>query len=340
VDDSDSSVAQYDLIENNVISGVGRYLAAGEPMTIGNAHHVMIRHNEVFDDYTYAIQIGSSYSPDTRCGTAPCLAHDNTVALNSVHDVGQGVTSDIGGIYTAVKTALGTRITGNVVHDVVHDPNGYGGWGLYFDNGSSTVTAEDNLVYRTSQATVHHNYGGPHLIRNNILAYGAEGILERTNSRGTDALSFTFTNNLLLWDQSQAAGGASPQRGDWACTDPSGASVPCAQEFALGSNLYWYTGGSPMFVLGARANRPDATLSFATWQSCASGSPCEDSGSMVADPQFRSPATGDFSLLPGSPAASVGFVPFDPSQAGRIAPSLELPPPVPAAYPLQLGASF
>ncbi|MCP5522029.1 MAG: hypothetical protein H7A46_10835 [Verrucomicrobiales bacterium] len=71
------------------------------------------------------------------------------------------------------------------------------------------------------------------------------------------------------------------------------------------------------------------------WQ--ASG---HDQGSILADPMFIDPKAGDFRLRPDSPALQVGFIPFDPSEAGVRGsrawrqrardypwPALQLPPP-------------
>ncbi len=58
-------------------------------------------------------------------------------------------------------------------------------------------------------------------------------------------------------------------------------------------------------------------------------------GVVVADPLFVNPDAGDFRLKPGSPAAQIGFVPFDLSAVGRVtknARTAGLPKP-PRAYP-------
>ncbi len=71
----------------------------------------------------------------------------NRIVHNHIHDLGQGVLSDLGGIYTN-SISPGTRIRYNVVHDVRH--RDYGGWGIYNDQGSADILVEKNLVYRCS----------------------------------------------------------------------------------------------------------------------------------------------------------------------------------------------
>ena len=57
----------------------------------------------------------------------------------------------------------------------------------------------------------------------------------------------------------------------------------------------------------------------------------EDQQSVVRNPGFKNPAypNDDYSLPNGSPG--VGFVPFDPNQAGRTNPVIN-PPAVPATF--------
>jgi hypothetical protein len=66
----------------------------------------------------------------------------------------------------------------------------------------------------------------------------------------------------------------------------------------------------------------------------------EDLGSLVADPMFTNPVypTDDFTLPASGPATTVGFVPFDATQAGRTNPVLAAPA-VPDATHLQEPAS-
>jgi hypothetical protein len=77
---------------------------------------------------------------------------------------------------------------------------------------------------------------------------------------------------------------------------------------------------------------PVKIYTFAQWQTLG-----EDNGSIVADPMFSSPnyPADNYTLMAGSPAATIGFVPFDTSSAGLLYPLTNIPA-VPQAFPLQL----
>ena len=69
------------------------------------------------------------------------------------------------------------------------------------------------------------------------------------------------------------------------------------------SNLWWCADGPVRFAKGR---------SHAEW-----AAKVHETGGVVADPLFRDAAHGDYRLCPGSPAARIGFKPFDPRKAGR-----------------------
>lgn len=332
--DTDASVAQYTLVQNNVISGGGRFLPAGEAVYILNSHHNLVDHNDVYDFYNSAISTGFSYDYNAAL---PSLAHDNVIQFNHIYQIGQGVTSDIGAAYMAVKTATGNQILNNKIHDVTHDPGnpavpssaGYGGWGIYFDAGSSNVTAKNNLVYRTSQTSLHHNFGQSNTVENNIFAFGDQGLLDRT--RDEDHLSLTLTRNIFYWDTNSSQ--ASFQRGVWSCVDTlTRASVPCASRFAFDFNLYWFTKGAPNFITTNLNPARVTNYTIGKWQALG-----EDEHSICRDPLFGNPQQGDFSLQAGSPASDVEYVAFDPGQAGRQPGSSPAPPALAPAFPIQGG---
>jgi hypothetical protein len=331
--DTDATVAQYVLSQNNVVAGGGRVqpTGIGTGIWVGNSHHNTITHNDVHDFYSGAISVGFTYGISNGVG----LAHDNMVSYNLVYNLGQGVTSDMGGIYFASSANTGNQALNNVVHDVVHnwqDSDGYGGHGLYFDQGTSNVVARNNLVYRTSSASFFNNisdatsdtYPQNNLVDNNIFALGDPHTIQRG---GNNPSSFTFTHNIAYFDLGK------PQGGNWSCYDVGGGGqpVPCTTRFLLDDNLYWNTvGKSPMFITTDPNNHQPTEYTMSEWQVLG-----EDVHSKNLDPLFANPSGDDYSLLPGSPAPSLGFVPFDFSQAGRTSSTLTAPA-VPAAFPLQL----
>lgn len=272
----ESQCASDQVIRNNLIRGGGRTHPAGMGVVIGGSPRNVIDHNEIVDFYNTGISIGWSW------GYGPSNAHDNTVSYNRIHQLGQGLTSDMGGIYT-LGLHDGTVLHDNVIYDVSCYPPGYGGWGIYFDEGTTHIVAERNLVYGTSSGSFHQNYGKENVLRGNILALAATGQLQR--SREHDHLAFTVEGNIIYWDRGTLLGAPWPE-----------------DQFRFDRNLYWEASGAEVRFGG---------LSLAEWQALG-----RDAHSRVADPLFVDPAHGDFTLRAGSPALEMGFVPLTPEEAG------------------------
>ena len=253
---------------------------------IGQSSGNTVAHNEVSDTYQIGISLGWTW------GYGPSAAHDNKIEYNNIYNIGRGFLSDMGCIYS-LGVQPGTVERYNLCHDVSREENGYGGWGIYTDEGSSQILIENNVVYRTEDAGFHQHYGRENIVRNNIFALGQESQLRRT--RKEPHLGFTFEHNIIYWKEGKLLddlpeGG---NRGDW--SDP--------HQFHLDFNLYYHVGGQPIEF---------GKESLEEWQKRG-----RDVHSLVADPLFVDPDHGDFTLRSGSPAAKIGFQPIDMSQVGR-----------------------
>lgn len=177
------------IIRNNLIAHGGRVFPAAVGIWIGHAWSNVIERNHIHDFYYTGISVG------WRWGAGFSPAHHNLIADNHIHDLGQGVLSDLGGIYTLGESP-GTILRGNHIHDVSRAR--YGGWGIYFDEGSSNIVAEGNIVYRTQDAGFHQHYGGPNIVRNNLFAYGTNAAIQVSRPIEYNAVHFENNRFLLL----------------------------------------------------------------------------------------------------------------------------------------------
>ncbi len=271
-------------VDNNIIHDGGHIFASACGVFLGgSASYNRITRNEICDLSWVGVHLGWSWS-----GRDPAYTHHNEVGGNHIHHIGNGVLNDIGGIYT-LGVSPGTVLHHNVIHDVTRferGTQGYGGWGIYLDAGSSEIVIENNVVYDTRDGGLHlHCYSHPYgdIARNNIFAYSAEGQLMRNANHEPDrGLHATLERNIVYNEDPRMLWGS-----NWAPES----------KFASDYNCYFSEDEAGADFNGA---------GFAEWQ--ATG---RDLHSIVADPGFVDAAGRDFRLREGSPAVGLGFVPID-----------------------------
>lgn len=267
-------------ISDNDFGELGRIFASASGITVYHSGKNRLLHNHIHDLYYTAISLGWTW------GYSDSACRDNLVELNLVEQIGQGVLTDLGGIYT-LGPQPGTVIRNNLFRDIQsHD---YGGWGLYTDEGSTGIVLENNVVYHCKSAGFHQHYGRDNIVRNNLFAFNHDNQLMRT--RAEDHRSFAFTRNIVVFDSGELLGS------DW-----SGGT----NSFTMADNLYWDS--------RLKAKPDDLRFggqSLAEWQ--ARG---HDLGSVIADPLLVDADHPERGLMTNSPAFRMGFRPIDLSTVG------------------------
>ncbi|MCK5802459.1 MAG: right-handed parallel beta-helix repeat-containing protein, partial [Lentisphaeria bacterium] len=262
-------------VRDCLIAHGGRMHMAAPGVGITHAHHCLIDHNSIFD-FTYTgITLGWNW------GFSHSDSHHNIISRNHIHDIGKGVLSDLGGIYT-LGVSPGTALLGNHIHDI--DRLKYGGWGIYHDSGSSEILSRDNLIHHTRDGSFMQGRGRGNRQVNNIFAYGQEAQLCLYNS--TEEAAATLERNIVFY------------------SEPKLFTRPWLDDkHRSNRNLYYRMDGEVDFE----------GMNLAEWRTKTG----QDTDSVVADPQFVDPEKGDFRLRASSPAFTLGFRPFDFAGAGR-----------------------
>lgn len=268
-------------VADNEISHCGKFTPEAVGIFVGDNAENQIIYNHLHHTYYTGISVGSVQD------FGPCQATGNIVEHNHIHDVGQGMLSDLAAIYTCSTPA--SRIRFNLIHDVARRE--YGGWGIYPDEGSHELLIQSNIVYRCQDGGLFAHHSRDITAENNIFAWSPAAQIERG---GIGGFELTFRRNIVLYKEGKAVG----TYGD----GKTGRDV-CKFD----RNLYWNTSAQPI-LFGKR--------SLAQWHELG-----HDKESLVADPLFVGAEKGDFHLRDGSPANKIGFEALDYSAVGPRAPA-------------------
>lgn len=267
----------FNLVENCVIRGGGRFNPEGTGVAYTHVSDSKVLHCNICDFFYTGVSVGWTW------GFRGSVAQRNEIAFNKIYDLGKGVMSDMGGVYT-LGTSFGTKVHDNVIHDVW--AYSYGGWALYADEGSEGIVMERNLCWNTTDGGFHQHYGTGCVIRNNIFAWNRKlGAVRMERQVVQDVpCTLNFVNNIVVVREGPLVGrGVRGVGGIWA-----------------GNLWYDFSGKAELDGLG-----------WSEWQICG-----KEVGGRCGDPLFKNPDAFDFRLKSNSPAFAIGFKAWDFSSAG------------------------
>jgi len=277
-------------VVDNLIEGYGRNFASGIGILSTHARDCKYSHNEIHDGYYTAISCGWLW------GYTFSVSDGNEINENLIYDIGQGWLSDMGGIYT-LGPQPHTVLMHNRIYNVAADPNegGYGGWGIYLDEGSSGITVYQNLVYDCGSNSFHQHYGKENIIKNNIFALSDSG--EIRVSRNEEHNMLHLSNNIILTNKT-----------------PTYTYVE-ATKFTDDNNLYWDLKNGKNII---SSQRDELKFKYRYHKNVMDKMGYYCNG-VYADPLFRDPLNFDFTLADNSPAfEAIDFVPWNYNTAGTI----------------------
>lgn len=267
----DCHIGYYGRIFNNAIG-----------ILLTHAINCELLNNEIHDGWYTGISVGWNW------GYADNPTNAIKIKDNLIYNIGNGWLSDMGGIYT-LGIQPDTVISGNVIHNVgcYEGATGYGGWGIYLDEGSSYITVEKNLVYDCSSNCFHQHYGENNLIKNNIFAFGDDGQVLITKHE--DHNSLYLYNNILVGEKSVMYKTATEK--GW---------------FIDNANLYWDydTVGNLVYSGNSMAVGDRYSLVIMTLRGFYNNAVYEN-------PLFKDAENRDFTLAKNSPALDTGFEPWE-----------------------------
>lgn len=285
----------YNKITDNTLHHYGELYPSAVGILMMHTCANRVAHNDIHHGWYTGISIGWHW------GYQRSISRDNIVEYNHIHDIGQGLLSDMGAIYT-LGISPGTVIRNNLIHDV--NANHYGGWGIYHDEGSSHILVENNIVYNTKFAGFNIHFCKEVTVRNNIFALGRLQQLSR--SRTEPHKSIFFENNIVYWKEGKLLDNQWRDKKYTFYFHPKNESGTreMTSTFDMDWNLYY---------------NPDLTddkadfngLTFEEWKKTG-----KDKHSLYADPMFIDPDNYDFRLKPQSPAFALGFKQIDTSAVG------------------------
>ncbi len=285
----------FNVVTDNVLHHYGEVYPSAVGVLLMHTEGNRIEHNHIHHGWYTGISLGWSW------GYQRSVSRDNVVAFNHIHHIGQGLLSDMGGIYT-LGVSPGTVIRNNHIHHV--EANHYGSWGIYNDEGSTHILIEKNIVHDTKFAGYNIHFAKEVTVRNNVFAFGRLQQLSR--SRVEPHESVYFENNIVYWTEGTLLDNNWRNKPYTFHFHPKNAqgTREVSRTFSMDWNVY-YNPNLPVEKVMYNG------LTLTKWREAGN-----DTHSAYVDPLFVDPANRDFRLKPDSPALRMGFDPIDMDTIG------------------------
>ena len=268
-------------VYNCHIEDLGNRHNSGCGILITHAYACDLSHNTIHNLYYSGICAGWVW------GYAPSITNKLKISHNHIYDLGKGVLSDMGGVYTLAKQT-GTVVSNNLIHDIVC--RDYGGWALYGDEGTEGVLYENNVCYNVNDTVAHQHYGKDNVYRNNILAFGKNGVIKQTVKEAQ--VSMNFECNIL-------------------CTYEDKPIYYDCSPYGIGSDnnlIYCFDGELKYADMCNGTPVVDIKKGVVDYE--------WDKNSVVKNPRFIDVKKFNFALRKDSPAYKMGFKDIDLSEVG------------------------
>lgn len=160
-------VALGNKIENCTIEKCGRQFFGAVGIWCGLTAETLIRENKISSLPYTGVSIGWMWSP------VPTPCRDNIIADNHIYDI-MKILSDGGGIYM-LGLQPGSKITGNMIHDVSLNAGRAESNGMFLDEGTTNVVVTDNVIYNIAKSPLRFHRATVNLVERNYL-FCKEGV--------------------------------------------------------------------------------------------------------------------------------------------------------------------
>ena len=159
-----NEAARNNLIETCQINDCGIQFFGAVGIWCGLANGTRINNNEIFDLPYTGVSIGWMWNP------TPTPAKNNLVSNNHIHHIMQKL-SDGGGIYM-LGLQPGSKLIGNLIHDVTVNVGRAESNGMFLDEGITDVLVANNIIYNIARSPIRFHKATQNVVRDNYLFCG------------------------------------------------------------------------------------------------------------------------------------------------------------------------